>query len=67
MKNQIFFFSIILLFFIIPVKSDEIDCNQFKKLSAKYIECNANKLKEKTKKKLNQKRINLKSLVLMTN
>ena len=52
MKNQIFFFSIILIFFIIPAKSDEIDCNQFKKLSAKYIECNANKLKEKTKKKV---------------
>ena len=52
MKNQIFFFCIISIFFIIPAKSDEIDCNQFKKLSAKYIECNANKLKEKTKKKV---------------
>ena len=52
MKKQIFFFSIIYFFFIIPAKSHEIDCNQFKKLSAKYIECNANKLKEKTKKKV---------------
>ena len=28
-----------------------MDCSQFKKFSAKYIECNANKLKSKTNKK----------------
>ena len=27
----------------------EIDCNQFDKLSAKYVECSALKLKEKSK------------------
>ena len=44
-----------------PVLSNEIDCNKFDKLSAKYIECNAKKLKRKSfneinksKKKLNK-------------
>ena len=35
-----------------PSLSNEIDCTQFKKLSAKYIECNATKLKEKTNEKV---------------
>tara|TARA_B100001057_G_scaffold389699_1_gene397506 strand:- start:708 stop:959 length:252 start_codon:yes stop_codon:yes gene_type:complete len=35
-----------------PIKSDEINCTQLKKFSKKYIECNANKLKEKTNKKV---------------
>ena len=30
-----------------PVLSQEIDCNEFDKLSAKYVECTAKKLKEK--------------------
>ena len=39
-----FVFSIIL----IPLSSaDEIDCNKFEKLSVKYLECNAKKLKKK--------------------
>ena len=44
-----------------PVLSNEVDCNQFDKLSAKYIECTAKKMKEKAsdeidkgKKKLNK-------------
>ena len=52
MKLKIFSFSIIPLLFFMPVKSNEIDCTQFKKLSAKYVECNAKKLKEKTTKKI---------------
>ena len=31
--------------------AEEIDCNQFDKLSAKYVECSALKLKEKSKTK----------------
>ena len=37
---------------VLPSFSNEIDCTQFKKLSAKYIECNATKLKEKTNEKV---------------
>ena len=33
--------------------SSETDCSQFKKLSAKYIECNAKKLKKSSTKKVN--------------
>jgi|TARA_B100001093_G_scaffold511303_1_gene578877 hypothetical protein len=44
------FFIIIIINF--PGFADELDCNQFKKLSAKYIECNANKLKNKTNEKV---------------
>ena len=40
------------LLFFFPASSDEINCLQFKKLSAKYIECAANKLKEKTSKNI---------------
>ena len=43
------------------ILSQEIDCNEFDKLSAKYIECTAKKLKEKasgeivkSKKKINE-------------
>ena len=32
--------------------SSETDCSQFKKLSAKYIECNAKKLKNDTNNKV---------------
>ena len=32
--------------------SSETDCSQFKKLSAKYIECNAKKLKKDTNNKV---------------
>ena len=45
----IFLITIVINF---PSFADEIDCNQFKKLSAKYIECNANKLKNKTNEKV---------------
>ena len=44
------FVSLLLMLFLLfmPVNSNEIDCTQFKKFSKKYLECNANKLKEKT-------------------
>ena len=48
MKYKIFLPLIALLICFTPSLSDEIDCTQFKKLSAKYIECNATKLKKKT-------------------
>ena len=60
MNLKIISFSIIPLFFFISVNSSEVDCTQFKKLSAKYVECNAKKIKkdtvnkvEKSKKKFN--------------
>ena len=52
MKYKIILSLITLLVYYTPSFSDEIDCTQFKKLSAKYIECNATKLKEKTNEKV---------------
>ena len=52
MKYKIILSLITLLVYFTPSFSDEIDCTQFKKLSAKYIECSAAKLKEKTNKKV---------------
>ena len=52
MKYKIILSLITLLVYFTPSFSDEIDCTQFKKLSAKYIECNSAKLKEKTNEKL---------------
>ena len=40
---------LILIVFLKPAYSEEMDCNQFNKLSAKYIECNAKKLKQSKK------------------
>ena len=59
MKYKIFLPLIALLICFTPSLSDEIDCTQFKKLSAKYIECNATKLKKKTneKEKLNKEKL----------
>ena len=52
MKLKIISLLIISLLFFLPANSNKIDCTKFKKLSAKYIECNAKKLKEKTNKKV---------------
>ena len=52
MKYKIILPLITSLIIFTPSLSDEIDCTQFKKLSAKYIECNAAKLKEKTNEKV---------------
>ena len=40
------------LFIITFSNSNELDCNKFEKMSAKYLECNTKKLKEKTIKKV---------------
>ena len=58
MKTKIIFLTIIFHFIFMPVFSDQMDCTQFKKLSAKYIECNANKLKDKTKEKVKKSKEN---------
>ena len=52
MNYKIILSLITLLVYFTPSFSEEIDCTQFKKLSAKYIECNAAKLKEKTNEKV---------------
>ncbi len=52
MKLKITSLFIISLLLFLPTNSNEIDCTKFKKLSAKYIECNAKKLKEKTNEKV---------------
>ena len=52
MKLKIISLFIISLLFFLPANSNEIDCTKFKKLSTKYIECNAKKLKEKTNEKV---------------
>ena len=52
MKFKFNLIIIILIIFIKPAYSEEIDCNKFNKLSAKYIECNAKKLKTKTIEKV---------------
>ena len=44
MKLKIILFSILPLLFFISVNSSEVDCNQFKKFSAKYV---FNKLQSK--------------------
>ncbi len=61
MKIRLFFFILIIINLNTLVLSNEVDCNQFDKLSAKYIECTAKKMKEKAsdeidkgKKKLNK-------------
>ena len=53
MIYRILFISV--LFFLLgkSASSSETDCSQFKKLSAKYIECNAKKLKKSSTKKVN--------------
>ena len=53
MIYRILFISV--LFFLLgkSASSSENDCSQFKKLSAKYIECNAKKLKKSSTKKVN--------------
>ena len=52
MKFKLNLTILILIVFLKPAYSEEMDCNQFDKLSAKYIECNAKKLKTKTIEKV---------------
>ena len=59
MKLKIFFTILILININTPILSQEIDCNQFDKLSANYIECTAIKMKEKASKKIDKSKKNL--------
>jgi len=43
---------LISFFVISSSSSSELDCNKFEKMSAKYLECNAKKLKDKTIEKV---------------
>ena len=52
MKLKIFLSSIILSTITSSVSSNEVNCDQFDKLSAKFLECKANQLKEKTSQKV---------------
>ena len=53
MKKKIIIKSVFVLLISTAVFANENDCNQFDKLSAKYIECTAKKLKTSTGGKLN--------------
>ena len=46
---KVVFFLITFLISLSNSIAEEIDCNQFDKLSVKYVECSALKLKEKSK------------------
>ena len=52
MKKKLLFKSLFILFISTSLFANETDCNQFDKLSAKYIECTAKKLKSNTGEKL---------------
>ena len=52
MKKKLLFKSFFILLISTSLFANEIDCNQFDKLSAKYIECTAKKLKTNTGEKL---------------
>ena len=53
MKSKLIISIIYIILFITPSYSNDMDCDQFEKLSAKYVECNTKKLKENTKKQVN--------------
>ena len=54
MKFKLLIKILICLLFFPIVHATESECEQFEKLSAKYIECNAKKLKDKTSNKIKQ-------------
>ena len=47
MKLKIYIKVLMLILFFSVVHADGDKCNKFEKLSAKYIECNAKKIKTK--------------------
>ncbi len=53
MTKKIIIKSVFVLLISTAVFANENDCNHFDKLSAKYIECTAKKLKTSTGEKLN--------------
>ena len=58
MKLKIYIKVLMLILFFSVVHADEDKCNKFEKLSAKYIECNAKKLKDKTSDKIKKSKEN---------
>ena len=52
MKKKIIITPFLVLFISTAVFASENDCNQFDKLSAKYLECTAKKIKTSTSEKL---------------
>ena len=52
MKYRLLISLIYLLFFSNFTLAKDLNCNQFEKFSAKYIECNAKKLKSDTNNKV---------------
>ncbi len=62
MFNYLYKIIITFLFSIVIISnsySNEIDCSKFEKLSAKFIECNAKKLKEKINKDIKDTKKNV--------
>ena len=53
MKKKLLSKFLFILLISTPLFANESNCNQFDKLSAKYIECTAKKLKTSTSEKLN--------------
>ena len=53
MKKKLLFKFFFILLISTSLFANETDCNQFDKLSAKYIECTAKKFKTSTGEKLN--------------
>ena len=58
MKAKLLINIVICLLFFPIVHATENECEQFEKLSAKYIECNAKKLKDKTSNKIKKSKEN---------
>jgi len=58
--KKFIFILLFLISIISPLSSEESDCNEFDKLSAKYVECTAKKLKEKASEEIDKgkKKIN---------
>ena len=52
MKLKILFIIISLFSFTLLANSNEVGCDQFDKLSAKFLECKANELKKKASQKV---------------
>ena len=52
MKKKIILILVYIFLNSSPLFADVVNCDQFKKLSAKYIECNGKKIKEDTATKL---------------
>ena len=58
MKFKLLIKILICLLFFPIVHATQNECEQFEKLSAKYIECNGKKLKNKTSNKIKESKEN---------